>query len=121
MCTGEHPFIPAENTAKVRFVYDTPGGQSMNVIYFQNTTGWSAESLLTLLDEVNTAWESTVKVQQSEQVTLLRMDAIDVSREEGETNELFVLGAGAVTNPVLPSNVTVAISFRTGFNGRSRR
>lgn len=121
MCTGTHPFIPASNTAKVRFVYQTPGGIANNVIYFQNGTGWDAETLLDLVDAVNTAWEDNVRPVTANEVLLQKMEAIDVSIEDGPTSELFVLAAGSGGTGILPGNVTLAISFRTGFAGRSRR
>jgi len=121
MCTGSHAFIPAENTAKVRMVFQTPGGIANNVFYFQNGTGWDAESLLDLADAVDTAWQANITPVQANEVLYQKIEVQDVSIEDGATAEIFALAAGSGGSGILPGNVTLAISFRTGFAGRSRR
>jgi hypothetical protein len=121
MCTGDHPFIPAADTAVVRMIYQTPGGEAMNVLHFSNPSGWSSSSLLDLCTAVDDSWETNFRDAASVDITLKEVTAQDVSVEEGAGNSLVVLSSGTAASPVLPSNVTLAISFRSGFAGRSRR
>jgi len=121
MCTGTHPFIPAANTAVVRMIFQTAGGLAMNVLHFTKPDGWDASSLLDLCDAVDSNYETTVKTFVSSDVLLKEVQAQDVSVEDGPFNSLVVLAAGGLNERVLPDNVTLAVSFRSGFTGRSRR
>jgi hypothetical protein len=121
MCTGSHPFIPAENTAVVKMVFQTDGGEALNVLHFSNPSGWASSSLLDLALAVDQAWEDNVRLLVAPTVLLKEVTAQDVSVDEGAGNSVTVLAAGTNASAALPDNCTLAISFRTGFAGRSRR
>lgn len=123
MCTGTHPFIPAENTVKVEMVYNTPGGIAENILYFQDATSWDASDVGVLAGEIKAWWEDTIKPFQSSGVSLAKVRAQDISVEDGNFYE-YTAGlpeAAAGGTPVLPGNVTAAIKFSTGRSGRSYR
>lgn len=123
MCTGAHPFIPAERTARVVLHWDTPGGKALNVLYFQKATDWSSADLSTLLDELSTTWDANFSSFQSNAVDCNRMVLTDMSAEGSfevdapPTDDL----TGESGSPIMPGNVTVATKFTTGLAGRSHR
>lgn len=121
MCSGEHEFIPAGNTAKVRLNYQTPGGTANNVLYFRQDVSWTSETLTALAEQVASSWNDFLSPITSVDVTLFSVEAIDVGVPSGAG---VVVGAditGTLNSPVLPSNVTLSIKFGSGFTGRSRR
>lgn len=121
MCTGPHDFIPASNTAKVEMRYTLLGQPAMNVFYFQGSTNWTLVTLEALADAVEAEWLSNIRGLQHAGVTLNSIVCTDVEVEDGLQFENNVGTAGNREGAALPNNVTIAISFRTGFSGRSRR
>lgn len=121
MCTGPHDFIPASNTAKVEMRYTLLGQPAMNVFYFQGSTNWTLVTLEALANAVEAEWLSNIQGLQHAGVTLNSIVCTDVEVEDGLQFENNVGTAGTREGAALPNNVTIAISFRTGFSGRSRR
>jgi len=123
MCTGTHPFIPAENTVKVELVYQTPGGLAVNDIYFADDTSYNLEDIGVLAGEIKAWWATEVAGLVSSGVTLQKVRATDISEENGNFFE-YTAGlpaAGTYPSSVLPGNVTGAIKFSTFRSGRSYR
>jgi hypothetical protein len=119
------PFIPVPETAQVTMVYTGPNQNRMvNVYHFiRPTLGWDPDALGDLA-EAMLAWESnTAKNQRSNQVICIGAEARDLSVQDS-----FVVAVAAIppiegtrSSPVLPANVTLAVSLRTPFAGRSFR
>jgi hypothetical protein len=118
-------FIAVPETAQVTMVYTGPNQNRMvNVYHFiRPTLGWDPDALGDLA-EAMLAWESnTAKNQRSNQVICIGAEARDLSVQDS-----FVVAVAAIppiegtrSSPVLPANVTLAVSLRTPFAGRSFR
>jgi len=121
MCTGTHPYIPAENTAEVRLNYATLGGVAQNVINFRKGSAWTSSDLQDLANDVKDSWETNISTDVTEDISLDTIVATDLSSETGPQYTLPAGIAGAIASPALPSNVTLAIKFSTDFRGRSYR
>ena len=121
MCEGAHPYIPVAETAEVRLKYETAGGVAENVINFQLDGGWDSTSLAALAAAVEDSWETNISPIVAETITLVDTTATDISTEFGP--QVVDTGgiSGAQGNPVLPSNVTFVVSFRTALRGRNFR
>lgn len=118
-------FIPVPETAEVTMVYTGPNSNRMvNVYhYVRPTLGWDADSLGDL-GEALLSWENTVaKAQRSNQITCIGVECRDLSVQDSFVVSVAAIPpiVGTVPSPVLPANVTFAVSFRTPFAGRSFR
>jgi len=118
-------FIPVPETAEVTMVYTGPNSNRMvNVYhYVRPTLGWDADSLGDL-GEALLSWENTVaKAQRSNQITCIGVECRDISVQDSFVVSVAAIPpiAGTLTTPVLPANVTLAVSLRTPFAGRSFR
>lgn len=123
MCTGTHDYIPADRTAEVKVMFQTPGGYAQNSFHFIKSTEWSS----TDLDDLAHAMEDWVKGSYlpivSGQVSYTGIVATDLSDSNGPQVELPCTSGctGGNGSNVLPSNVTVAIKLTTPLRGRSYR
>lgn len=123
MCTGSHPFIPAENTAYVQIVQSMFGQTVVNDFHFQKIDPWSRQDIADLADAASTAWAGAPQAQQSTGIALQFVRATDIgvdnswqTEDYGDTGE-----TGELTAPAEPGNVALAIKFTTGHAGRSYR
>ena len=115
-------FIPAPNTARVRMVYLLDGQTVMNVFYFLASAPMVYSDLTNLASEVLSAWQAQLKPQQPEELTLSYIEATSLDAADAFQYVLPVNEAGTNgTSAVLPNNVTLSISFKTGVTGRSNR
>jgi hypothetical protein len=121
MCTGTHAYIPATNTAEARLNYLTPGGVAENVLNFRKSGGWSLSDLIDLANAVKDSWETNIAPVVSNNISLDNIVATDLSSDSGPQTTLPAGVSGGINSAVLPSNVTLAISFHTDFRGRSYR
>jgi len=123
LCTTPKPFIPALNCARVRAIFDTPGGKAMNVLNFQKATPFDKDDLAALLTIFETSWEAQMSPLQSDQVEMTQVIATDINTED--SFEVFraplVDLTGGRASTIMPGNVTVATKFGTGLSGRSHR
>jgi len=123
LCTTPKPWIPALNCARIRAIYDTPGGKAMNVLHFQKATPFDKDDLAALLTIFETSWEAQFSPLQSDQVEMTRVIATDINSEnsfEVDRAPLVDLTGGR-TSTIMPDNVTVATKFGSGLSGRSHR
>lgn len=119
------PFVPVPETAEVTLVYTGPNSNRMVNVYHwvRPTLGWDADSLGDLAEAMLT-WERDVaSAQRSNQILCIGAEARDISVQDS-----FVVAVAAVppiqgglSTAVLPANVTLAVSLRTPFAGRSFR
>ena len=118
-------FVAVPETAQITMVYTGPNQNRMvNVYHFTRPTlGWDPDALGDLA-EAMLAWENnTAKTQRSNQIVCIGAEARDLSVQDSFVVSVAAIPpiAGSLTTPVLPANVTLAISLRTPFAGRSFR
>lgn len=121
MCTGSHPFIPGVGLIKAEFIYTTPGGVAENVLYFFTPEEITGGLLVGFGNSAHVAWAAEILQGQSVDVTLLKIVCTDVSAEDSFQITELVSETGVMDSRVLPSNATLAVSFRTDLTGRSNR
>lgn len=121
MCTGPHDFIPAVNTAKAEMRLESAGQRVLNILHFQKVAGWDSAGLVALAQALEDAWVANIKPLVPATVTLREVYVRDIEVEEGVEHTLPSLEAGTAEQLLLPNNVTIALSLRTGFSGRSNR
>jgi hypothetical protein len=122
---GVVPFIAVPETAQVTMVYTGPNQNRMvNVYHFSRPTlGWDADSLGDL-GEAMLSWEVTyAKDRRSNQITCIGVECRDLSVQDSFVVTVAAIPPieGGASTPVLPANVTLAVSLRTPFAGRSFR
>lgn len=117
------PFVPINDAIKAVITFEnTAGNQAVNVLYFQDEAAGSPATRLALLqadivDWLGTSWD-TVANQDWSAVGL------DLRYMNSETDYFLTTGLdipGLLTGNPMPSEVTIAISLRTGLTGRSYR
>jgi hypothetical protein len=118
-------FIAVPETAQITMVYTGPNQNRMvNVYHFiRPTLGWDPDALGDLA-EAMLAWENnTGKTQRSNQIVCIGAEARDLSVQDSFVVSVAAIPpiTGSLQTPVLPANVTVAVSLRTPFAGRSFR
>jgi hypothetical protein len=118
-------FIAIPETAQVTMVYTGPNQNRMvNVYHFiRPTLGWDPDALGDL-GEALLAWENdTAKAQRSQEITCIGVECRDLSIQNSFVVTVAAIPpiAGTRGSPVLPANVTLAVSLRTPFAGRSFR
>lgn len=121
MCEGPHPFIPVSNTAEVRMVFATPGGQAQNVFHIEKTSDWLAEDLDDLAQGFESSWGANLSPFVGSDITLVEVIATDMSSANGPSVASAANITGTNSQLSLPSNATAVVSFRTGLRGRSYR
>jgi hypothetical protein len=118
-------FVPVPETAQSTMVYTGPNNNRMvNVYHFTRPTlGWDPDGLGDLAEAL-LLWErNTASNHRSNQITCIGVECRDISVQDS-----FVVSVAAIppiqgggSTPTLPANVTLAISLRTPFAGRSFR
>lgn len=123
MCTGQHPFIPATNTARVDMIYSTAGGIAENVYHVRFPAN-PGPADLTDLAALFADWEADeARNNRSSSIALSLIKVKDLTTVESEGIE-YAIGLplpGVLASPVMPNSVTAAVKWTTGFTGRSRR
>jgi len=116
-------FVPVPECWRVALRFDSLGGKpAANVFHVHDTLGVMSSARAEELANVIDNWGTTTwSPQASNQWTLRTIAVADASDNEGASFELTTPTAGALTSSPLPSDDTVAISFRTGAMGRSNR
>lgn len=117
------PFIPTAGTAEVEIRQMLFGQLIENTLYFFQEGGWTSGDLLTLAGAVSGWFVEEILPNLSEDLTLREVVARDISTATGAQVVVAASGTinGGVANPSTPSNVSIAISFRTAMSGRSFR
>jgi len=121
MCTGPHDFIPAPDTAKMELRYTLIGERALSVFYFQRAGGYTDLDLAALAASAENFWTSEIRPTQSGGTLLREIVVTDVSVENGQQVSNSTNLAGTASGNAMPNNITLAVSFRTGFSGRSFR
>lgn len=116
-------FVPLPLGMKAEVKFSLAGELMVNVYHFQSLEPISTFNMTAIASILKTAWANNVQDLQGAGVTLQEIVVTDVSEEDG-LQVTFVDGlpaAGEALGDLLPFNVAVVISNKTGFTGRSRR
>jgi len=116
------PFVPVENVPLdvLRMEYD--GQQVENILYFAFPGAIDGTMLTDLCTEMKGWWAASYASVITDQVTLREVVATDLTTATsgqssvsggGETGDFLAVG--------MPGNVSLSVSFRTDFRGRSFR
>lgn len=117
-------FVPFANTCQVNIRGRLDGQQCENTMYFESVGGALTPTLLQLIaEDVMANWISELQPLKSSTCTFTEVFAFDLSTE-GSFGFTAIPGApvsGEAGAPPLPNNVSLAVSFRSAFRGRSGR
>lgn len=117
------PFQPVPDTVVAKLRYTWAFQRCENTLFFRLPTGWDLTTMDALAAGLFNIWEDHWRAQQSVSVELRE---ILVTQLEGEVDltTTYTPAApigGTNTSPSLPNSVSLCVSFRTGFTGRSAR
>jgi len=118
-------FVPAVNTVNAFMEFGMPNNVlAGNSLWIRDQLGQPTAARLELLCELLKNWWNTqMKTAVSNEIALVRINARDMTVQNGVVLDYTVgLPIAATGNsPSMPANVTIAITLRTGFAGRTRR
>lgn len=117
------PFIPADETARIAITYtNNLGNTAVNVIHVMTDEAPITLSVLGGMADVVENWLASDWADVAGQNwTATNLDLRDLTTATGPVLAREVTEAGVLTAENLPSQVTIAISLRTGVAGRSGR
>lgn len=117
-------FIPVINCAEVELRYICLAQRIENSLYFLHNDVIELADLQALLTYMDSWWYSGLRQYQKAELTLSEIFGRDLT-EEGATSYSNTTHSGTAgassSGQILPNNVSLCISFRTGFPGRSYR
>lgn len=118
-------FIPVPDVANVFIEFLLPDGvRAGNSIWVQDLQAGIGGVRVTQLATLVEGWVKTqYQIQQSNQVSFVRLNVRDMTIENGSVLDKAInpATAGSQASPALPASVSYAVSFRTGVAGRSFR
>jgi len=124
MCTGSHPYISANNVAKVEFIYDQDGQQVVNIFHVLSGSGWTTTSMAVTADACAAWFEGSMAADYPAEYSLRTIKVTDLSSPNAPVVQRDYVpptfGENSAGNP-LPNNVTVAVKWLTANRGRSYR
>lgn len=116
-------FVPAPNIVEVQFRYTLDGERAMNRIHVNVGATPSSGTIGPLLAECADWWDGNVKTLVPPEMAL--REVYGKSLEEAAAPEGTVSAGmpilGTFSGNLLPNNVSLAVSLRSGFTGRSSR
>lgn len=117
------PFIPADETARIAITYtNNLGNTAVNVIHVQTDEAPITLAVLGGMADVVEDWLASDWADVAGQNwTATNLDLRDLTTATGPVLAREITEAGVLTAENLPSQVTIAISLRTGVAGRSGR
>lgn len=94
-----------------------------NTLYVVGASDWNATTLEELGDATISWWQTEVKPQLSDSLTLVKVEARDLGAINSYVIDVPCSGdcVGDVTDPGMPGSVAMVIKFSTGFAGRNKR
>lgn len=116
-------FVPAEDVLRVAVQYISSRGENaVNVFHFKNLdTGPTSVTVPVLFDILDDWFAEDWADAVSNTWQTDFYSAVDLSVPEGAVYTRVSTATGLVSADALPAQNTVAMSWRTGFSGRSRR
>lgn len=115
--------VPVPNCALAEMRYSLDGQDVENTLWFR----FQADIVPSDLEDLGTAllswWEANLRPLQPTALTLREVYMTDQTTPNGPSFTQLPLGAntGERAEAILPSNVSLAVSFRTNFRGRGFR
>jgi hypothetical protein len=117
-------FVPAADTVKVDFRQTLYGQQISNTLYFRSIAGpFGVADVDTLTTELVQFWDIGLAPNLVEDLELRELYVTDLTTQTSPTWTYPVVpaGAGDLSVPGVPGNVTFCVSFRAAGRGRSSR
>lgn len=118
------PFIPAPNVARAQMIFSYNGSICENVLHYQSDIPYTTERMTDLAAALKGWWSDEFKSYFNVANSLQRIEvqALDEENSPGITyNDGLPLVGTNLTTENLPGNVTMAITLRTAYRGRSFR
>ena|SRR6267378_3168258 len=117
------PFVPVPNTVEIEAVYSQDGQIMENTMYFQFPSAPTLAQITALADDVRVAIHDNLLPLLSTTIQLLRVigTLLDVADGLQFISTTGLPAAGSDSSAPVPSDVSFAISLRTGRRGRSFR
>lgn len=117
------PFQPIDNVAQINVRQRLDNQKIENVFHVFNETASQQGTLQNLADLFGDFWLARVLPVQSADLTLVEVEARDLSTEGGlsAVRTINPAVAGGNIEASLPNNVAFCVSFRTARTGRSYR
>lgn len=117
------PFIPVDETARVAITYtNDDGNTAVNVIHI---TTEEQPVTPTVLNEMADAIELWLGAEWEDYAattwTASRLELLDLTSHNSFYVDRSISVPGIATGQPMPSTVTIAVSLRSAFSGRSRR
>lgn len=116
-------FIPVPNTVSVELVH-TQGTTIMeNVLHFEADGPPFTDEMIELANDIIGWWSSDVRPQVNDQTSLIEVRVTSLD-DQFAPSVSVVTGlplAGSAAQPMLPSNVSLALTKRTALRGRAYR
>lgn len=117
------PFVPVLNTAEAQLVVRLDSQTMENTLFFQLPTDPSAADLLSLGGDLIAWWGDNIAPQVSAAAELIEIVCTSLTSDTSPsvTSVPPVAALGLVSGDFLPTNASLAVSFRTNLRGRSFR
>lgn len=115
------PFIPTPDTAEAVLSFSDAGELAQNTLYFTQAGGWTAGSLLTLCNDLDTWYEGSVLPLLSSSLALIAIVCTDIETQFGAQAGISSTAVGGVGTEQAPNAIAACVGFRTGIRGRSFR
>lgn len=115
--------VYAPNVAEVLMNFTYQGEPAQNTLYFLNVLEPTETNLADLAQALYGVWETVAAPFCPSSVTLNNIEANSLDQAEAPTFTYTppTAKSGEDILPAASNNVTIAVSFRTGLGGRSRR
>lgn len=116
-------FCGGNNLAAITLSYTYFGQVTANTLFFTGVSDWNPSTLEDLAEAIIDWWQTEVRPQLSNSLTLVSVEARDLGAVDSYVVEEQCSGdcVGAVTDPGLPGSIAMVIKFSTGLAGRSKR
>lgn len=107
----------------VELVFNQNGEITENTLYFEHDAAITEADMIQLAEFMKTWWDANLKanVHSGTSLTAIRVTDLTTQSAPGLEYTTGLPIAGTAGGVAAPNNVTVAISFRTNFRGRSYR
>lgn len=117
-------FVPVPNAVMAEIRMSLDNQLIENTLYFRPTAESGDTSLVGLGNALLLWWTTSYRVKLPDSVSLREIYLTDLDSATGPTHTQPAPAPapiGLAATPVMPNNVTIAVSFRTGARGRSYR
>jgi len=117
-------FVEAPGIAEAALLYQSPGGEQVNTLYFIGDVEWDVLSLLALGEDIAAWWVAKISGQVGGEIVLYGVRCTSLVSETAPSVVYDVNPPEPGTHTSaqrLPGNVTMTVTFRTATRGRSSR